>query len=189
MVLFHSVYGLRPAVIAAAERFRAAGHTVTTPDLYGGAVFGDLAEARRFRDGLGLDTLTRRALAAVEDLPADLVYSGFSLGGGLAGELAMQRQGARAALLFSVAVPPEDGQTWPPAVPAEVHYAVGDPFVPPDEVDGLRTAVTRAGGAFTAFAYSDSGHLFADPGLPDFSPRAAELMWPRTIEFLAGTAD
>ncbi|MBM0260072.1 hypothetical protein JNW89_28665, partial [Micromonospora sp. 4G55] len=35
IVLFHSVYGLRPAVLAQADRLRAAGHRVVTPDLYG----------------------------------------------------------------------------------------------------------------------------------------------------------
>ena len=185
VVLFHSTYGLRSAVIETADRFRAAGHTVTTPDLYRGTVFGDLDEARRYRDGVGLDTLARRARTAVEDLPADLVYSGFSLGGGLGGELLMQRPGARAGLLFSVAVPPEDGAEWPPGVPAEVHYATGDPFVPPQEVAELRAAVTGSGGTFSAFAYPDSGHLFTDPGLPGFNPDAAALMWARAGEFLA----
>jgi dienelactone hydrolase len=34
IVLFHSVYGLRPAEITAAGRWRAGGHRVVTPDLY-----------------------------------------------------------------------------------------------------------------------------------------------------------
>ena len=39
ILLFHSVLGLRPAVLADAERLRAAGHDVSTPDLFDGAVF------------------------------------------------------------------------------------------------------------------------------------------------------
>jgi dienelactone hydrolase len=185
VVLFHSIYGRRPAVLEAADRFRSAGHAVATPDLYGGTVFGDLAEARRFRDRLGEGTLTRRARAAVAELPADLIYSGFSMGGGLAAELLMGRPGAGAALLFSVAVPPEGGEQWPAEVPAQVHYAIGDPFVLPEEVDGMRAAVTAAGGEFTGFGYPDSGHLFADPELPDFNPDAAEQMFGRAAEYLA----
>ena len=38
VLLFHSVIGLRPAVLTAAERLRAAGHTVLTPDLFDGVV-------------------------------------------------------------------------------------------------------------------------------------------------------
>ena len=52
VVLFHSVLGLRPGVIAAAERLRAAGHTVHTPDLYDGEVFDDLADGSRKEDTL-----------------------------------------------------------------------------------------------------------------------------------------
>ena len=42
VVLFHSVLGLRPGVIAAGDRLRVAGHKVHTPDLYDGEVFDDL---------------------------------------------------------------------------------------------------------------------------------------------------
>lgn len=42
IVLFHSAYGLRPAVHAAAERLRGAGHTVHTPDLFDGRTFDDI---------------------------------------------------------------------------------------------------------------------------------------------------
>ena len=66
-----------------------------------------------------------------------------------------------------------------------MHYALGDPFVPPDGVDGMRAAVTAADGPFTAFGYPDSGHLFGDPGLPGFSPHAAEQMFERAGEYLA----
>ena len=42
IVLFHSALGLRPGVTAAADRLRAAGQTVHTPDYYDGEVFDDL---------------------------------------------------------------------------------------------------------------------------------------------------
>jgi dienelactone hydrolase len=35
IILFHSVYGLRHVEHAAAQRFRAAGHDVFVPDLFG----------------------------------------------------------------------------------------------------------------------------------------------------------
>jgi dienelactone hydrolase len=54
VVLFHSVLGLRPGVITAAEWLRAAGHTVHTPDLYDGEVFDDFDDGSRKEDALGL---------------------------------------------------------------------------------------------------------------------------------------
>lgn len=47
VVVYHSAYGLRPAVIDFAEQLRAAGHLVHTPDLYDGEVFSDRNDAIR----------------------------------------------------------------------------------------------------------------------------------------------
>ena len=44
IVLFHSALGLTPGLREFADRLRAAGHTVNTPDLFDGAVFGTLEE-------------------------------------------------------------------------------------------------------------------------------------------------
>jgi dienelactone hydrolase len=44
VLLFHHIQGLTPGVVALADRLRAAGHTVHTPDLYGGVpITGDWA--------------------------------------------------------------------------------------------------------------------------------------------------
>jgi dienelactone hydrolase len=187
VVLFHSIYGRRPAVIAAADRLRDYGHTVETPDLYEGAVFDSLEAAQQYQESRGLDLLLSRAWSAMEDLPTELVYSGFSMGSAIAEEILLARPGAVAALLFSGAIPVDEigTEAWPLMVPAEVHYAAGDPFVEQWEVDGLQQDVTSSGGAFTAFSYAGAGHLFADPGLPDYDGESAELMWQRAGEFLA----
>jgi len=47
IMLFHSTYGLRPAVRAAADRLRAAGHEVWTPDLFEGHTFETVEELRQ----------------------------------------------------------------------------------------------------------------------------------------------
>jgi dienelactone hydrolase len=107
VVLFHSVLGLRPGVIAAAERLRAAGHTVHTPDLYDGEVFDDLDDGSRKEDALGYQEIARRAREAVAELPAGLVFAGFSLGAVHAEVLAASRAGALGAVLMHGAVPVE----------------------------------------------------------------------------------
>jgi hypothetical protein len=48
-------------VISAAERLRAAGHTVHTPDYYDGEVFDDLDEGMRKEEALGYQEISRRA--------------------------------------------------------------------------------------------------------------------------------
>ncbi|MBX3140547.1 MAG: dienelactone hydrolase family protein [Trueperaceae bacterium] len=44
LVLFHHVLGLTPGIIALADRLRAGGHTVHTPDMYEGKRFATLDE-------------------------------------------------------------------------------------------------------------------------------------------------
>jgi dienelactone hydrolase len=139
VVLFHSVLGLRPGVIAAAERLRAAGHTLHTPDYYDGEVFDDLDEGMRKEAELGYQEIARRARESVAGLPEGLVYAGFSLGAVHAEVLAASRPGALGAVLMAGAVPVEalkeyfGVERWPEGVPLQMHYAADDPWVEPEK--------------------------------------------------------
>jgi dienelactone hydrolase len=189
IVLFHSALGLRSGVTAAADRLREAGHTVHAPDYYDGEVFDDLDDGLRKRDELGYAEITQRAREAVADLPAGLVFAGFSLGAVPAELLAAARPGARGALLMHAAIPVEElggfgVERWPAGVPVQVHYAAEDPWVEAEEVAALGGAVKEAGAAFEEYAYPGSGHLFADPDLPEYDRASSEAMWRRALAFL-----
>ena len=129
VVLFHSVLGLRSGVFALAERLRAAGHTVHTPDLFDGEVFDDLEDGMRKEEALGYQEIARRAKESVSGLPEGLVYAGFSMGAVHAEVLAVERPGALGVVLMAGAVPVEDlkeyfgMERWPEGMPAQVHYA------------------------------------------------------------------
>lgn len=99
IALFHSVLGVRPGVHDAAERLRAAGHSVTTVDQFAGRVFDDYEEASAHTESIGFPTLMQRALDAVERLPDGFVVVGFSNGGGMAEYVATQRRVSGAVLL------------------------------------------------------------------------------------------
>src|SRR5947209_17403283 len=115
VVLFHHAQGLTPGVLSFADELRAAGHVVHVPDLYEGRVFPELSEGLRYaEDEVGSETIIERGRAAADDLPAELVYGGFSLGVLPAQMLAQTRPGARGALLFHSAIPPSEfGGGWP----------------------------------------------------------------------------
>jgi dienelactone hydrolase len=187
VVLFHSVLGLRPAVLATAESLRAAGHVVTTPDLYGGEVFDDMDVAFGHFQRIGVPELLRRTEASVADLPADLVYAGFSNGGVSAEYLAATRPNARGALLLHAALPLAQlgSPAWPAGVPVQVHYAESDPWRSADGVESLSASVRAAGGRFEFFEYPVTGHLFADPGRPEYDADSAAHMLDRMLRFLA----
>jgi dienelactone hydrolase len=185
IVLFHSAQGLRPAVRSWADRLRAAGHRVHTPDLFDGEVFDQLADGVRKRDALGIPELIRRAQAAVAELPSSLVCAGFSMGAASAEFLAATRPGATAAILMHGALDPGavGAETWP-RVPVAVHYAKGDSWVDTEQVRSLERAVQASGAAVATHVYEGGGHLFADEASPDYDRASAELMFERTLAFL-----
>lgn len=94
VVLFHHAQGLTPGVTAFADELRRAGHVVHTPDLFQGRTFGTVAEGLSHAEELGFAQVTERGVRAVEGLPAELVYAGFSLGVLPAQMLAQTRPGA-----------------------------------------------------------------------------------------------
>ena len=135
VVMFHSVLGLSPGVFSAAERLRAVGHTLHTPDFFDGEVFDDLEEGMRKEEALGFQEIARRARDSVAGLPEGLVFCGFSLGAVHAEALAASRPGALGAVLMAGAVPVEALEEyfgidrWPEGVAVRVHYAADDPWV------------------------------------------------------------
>ena len=78
IALFHFVFGLRPVELDAADRLRAAGHDVVTPDLYAGQVASTLDEGFDIKDRIGWDTITRRAFDAMAELPPHSALVGVS---------------------------------------------------------------------------------------------------------------
>jgi dienelactone hydrolase len=191
VVVFHSVLGLRPGVLGAADRMRAAGHTVHTPDLFEGEVFDDIDDGMRKEESLGYREIARRTEEAVTGLPAGLVFAGFSMGISYAEWLTASRPGALGAVLMHGAVPVEalteyfGVERWPAGVPVQVHYAVDDPWVEVEqEVVPLGEDVRGAGAEFEEYVYPGSAHLFADPDLAEYDRASSEAMWERVIAFL-----
>jgi dienelactone hydrolase len=191
VVVFHSVLGLRPGVLGAADRMRAAGHTVHTPDLFEGEVFDDIDDGMRKEESLGYREIARRTEEAVTGLPAGLVFAGFSMGISYAEWLTASRPGALGAVLMHGAVPVEalteyfGVERWPEGVPVQVHYAVDDPWVEVEqEVVPLGEDVRGAGAEFEEYVYPGSAHLFADPDLAEYDRASSEAMWERVIAFL-----
>ncbi|MBW3086164.1 hypothetical protein KEM60_02375 [Austwickia sp. TVS 96-490-7B] len=188
VVVFHSALGLRPGIVDAASRLADHGHRVHTPDLYDGQAFeggreGYAAGMMRMED-LGWTAVVDRAWAAVDDLPQSVVYLGFSMGAGIAQEMAIHRPGARGAVLIGGGGAYDD-EPWPLGVPVDCHHMVDDPWV--DEYAPVRLArlAARAGSCSSVYLYPGDQHLFSDPGLDEeFDSDLTELMWRRIMRFL-----
>ena len=186
VVLFHHAQGLTPGVNAFAGELRRAAHTVHTPDLFEGRTFDTVEEGVSYAEELGFGQVIERGVRAVEGLPAELVYAGFSLGVLPAQKLAQTRPGARGALLFHSCVPvSEFSSAWPDGVPVQVHAMNADPFFVGEDFDAARALVDQAKDA-ELFLYPGEQHLFADSSLPSYDPDATALLTQRVLDFLSG---
>jgi len=185
VVLFHHALGLNPGIAAFADELRHAEHTVHTPDLFEGRTFGSIEEGMGYVEQVGFGEIIERGTRAVDTLPAEVVYAGFSLGVLPAQKLAQTRPGARGALLFYSCVPvTEFSPTWPDEVPAQIHGMDADPFfVGEGDIDAARDLVEQAKDA-ELFLYQGDQHYFADSTQPSFDPEATSLLIQRVLEFL-----
>jgi dienelactone hydrolase len=185
VVLFHHAQGLTEGVLAFAERLREAGHTVHNPDLYDGRTFDNLDEGIGYARETGFDTIAQRGAQAAGELPAELVYAGFSLGVLPAQSLAQTRPGARGALLLEACFPTSEFGGWPADVPVQVHGMSADPFFAEEggDLDAARALVKEAGDA-ELFLYDGNQHLFADSTLASYDKEAAALLTERVLDFL-----
>jgi dienelactone hydrolase len=183
VVVFHHALGLTDAMRGFADDLREAGHTVHTPDLFDGRTFETIEDGMAYSDEHGGPlAAVERARAAVEPLPSEVVYVGFSLGVLPAQSLAQTRPSARGAVLCYAALPL--GQwgdnwpaTWPDGVRLQLHILEGD-----EDVELARELENTVDGA-ELFVYPGSEHYFAE-----HDAEAAALLKQRVLDFLAPEA-
>jgi dienelactone hydrolase len=189
VVLFHHVQGLTDGVRAFADELRAGGHTVHTPDLFDGERPSTIDDGIALVQSIGDEVLTERADAAVADLPAGLVYGGFSFGEATAQRLAQTRPGARGALLYESCIPITGEWAfgpWPAGVPVQIHGMDKDPFFALEgDIDAARELVATVGPDLAAlFTYPGDRHLFTDSSLSSYDADATALVLQRSRELL-----
>jgi dienelactone hydrolase len=183
VVVFHHALGLTDVVHGFADDLRAGGHTVHTPDLFGGRTFESIEEGMAYYEERGGPmAVVERARAAVEELPSEVVYVGFSLGVPPAQSLAQTRPGARGAVLCYAALPlGQWGENWPAAWPdgvrLQLHILEGD-----EDLEFARGLETTVAGA-ELFVYPGSEHYFAE-----HDAEAAALLKQRVLDFLVPEA-
>lgn len=184
VVLFHSVLGLRPAVLELAAQLRNQGHSVHTPDLFRGRTFCAIEEGVRYRDELGVEELLRRAYAAVASIGGPTLLAGVSMGCGAAQMLATHRKDVRGLILMHGALAPDEigVERWP-AVPVQIHYAPRDSWVDEDQVLALRDRIVESEMPCELFRYPVDGHLFEDPASGCYSEELTEQMHSRVKDF------
>ena len=184
VILFHHALGLTPGIDQFADELRRDGHTVHTPDLFDGRTFPTLDDGVQHAEEIGFDQVIERGVRAVEHLPTNVVYAGFSLGVLPAQRLAQTRSGTLGALLYYSCIPVSTFGVWPAGVPVQIHGMDADPiFVGEGDVDAARELVasTERG---ELFLYPGDQHYFLDPTLPSYDADAAALAMQHTLTLL-----
>ncbi|MFC8590039.1 dienelactone hydrolase family protein [Streptomyces atroolivaceus] len=185
IMLFHSTFGLRPAVHTAADRLRAAGHEVRVPDLFEGHTFDTVEDGMAFKEQVGKDELLKRAvLAAAPYSDQGLVYAGFSFGASVAQTLALGDAKARGLLLLHGTSDIAENASVD-ELPVQLHVADPDAFESPDWLNSWYLQMQRTGADVEVYRYPGAGHLYTDPDLPDYDQAAADLTWKVSLGFLA----
>jgi dienelactone hydrolase len=187
VLLFHHAQGLTPGVRGFADKLRAAGHTVHTPDLFDGRTFRSIDEGLAHIGEIGFDAMRERGVRVADALPPDLVYAGMSFGVLPAQKLAQTRPGARGALLFYSCLPISGEWAfgpWPDGVAVQIHGMDNDPFfVGEGDIHAAREIVEKAKDA-ELFLYPGDQHYFADSSLPSYDATATALLTTRVLAFL-----
>ncbi len=180
VVLYHHAQGLTAGVRSFAERLRAAGHVVHTPDLFEGKTFSMLADGVAHAEELGPDTVIERGRLAADGFANEVVYAGLSMGVMPAQKLAQTKPGAKGALLIHSCVPLSFFGPWPHGVPLQIHTRGDDEY---GDADVAREVAATVDGA-ELFLYPGDRHLFTDDSLPDYDAEASELVLQRVLAFL-----
>lgn len=189
IVLFHHIQGLTSGVHEFADRLRAGGHTVHTPDSFEGRTFASLDEGEAYCGEVGFDKVRARSVELAEDLRVQ-VYAGFSLGVMPAQQLAQNQPAARALLAYHGFADPKYFDGWPDGVRAQIHAMDHDPFFIGDGADEegdieAARAFVDANADAEMFLYPGSAHLFTDSSLAAYDAGATDLVIERSLAFLA----
>lgn len=185
VLLLHHICGLTSGVHELADTWRAAGHTVATPDLFGGRTFETIAAGNEYVEDVGFTEVRDRAARAADELTDGLVYAGISMGVMAAQSLALTRPGARGAVLLEAFVDPEWSGPWPAGVPAQVHGMDQDRFFAGEGDLDHAAALAASREDVELFVYPGSSHLFEDRSLPSYDAEATALLNDRVLGFLA----
>jgi carboxymethylenebutenolidase len=188
VVVAHDWYGHLPHLRERCDALAGSGMTALAPDLYGGQLTGDEAEAARLAAELDLGVAIERLLLSMEFLRQRGVdrigLLGFSLGGRLALRLTGSTPVGVVATVAAYYAALEPVEREPIGCPVQLHYAEQDFWSTPDLPDRYVEWLTAGGTPVEVYRYPGARHGFANANVPVYRPGSAELSWARTVRFL-----
>ncbi len=195
MVVIQEWWGLNDQIRGVADRLAAAGYRALVPDLYRGKVAVEAKEAEHLMTGLNFaDAAGQDVRGAVQYLKSTgspkVGVTGFCMGGALTLLSAVNVPEADAAVAWYGFPPLEYVDPKKIKAPLLGHFAIHDVPFPIAKVDELEKKLRAANVKFEFHRY-DAKHAFANEtanekklAMLEYNPKAAELAWRRTMDFL-----
>jgi carboxymethylenebutenolidase len=196
IVVIQEWWGLNDQIKGVADKLAAAGYRALVPDLYRGKVAVEAKEAEHLMTGLNFgEAAGQDVRGAVQHLKSTgsrkAGVTGFCMGGALTLLSAVNVPEADAAVAWYGFPPLEYVDPSRIKVPLMAHWATQDEFFPIAKVDELEKKLRAASVKFEFHRY-DAKHAFANETADSkklaplkHDPKAAELAWKRTLDFLA----
>ena len=189
VLVLHAWWGLKPFFKAVCDKLAEQGFTALAPDLYQGRIAKTVDEAKALLDQRDFELMGDTVKAAKDYLISissgkPIAVLGFSMGASWALVVAVNERDISAVVLFYGS----EGVDFTP-VQAKVlgHYAEVDEWEPLDGIKAMEKDMKAAGVDVTLHFYPNVGHWFVEEDRPEYNPKAANLAWERTIEFLKET--
>lgn len=197
IVVIQEWWGMNDQIRGVADKLAAAGYRALVPDLYRGKATVDAKEAEHLMKGLNFgDAAGQDVRGAVQFLKKDSAkvgVTGFCMGGALTILAAVNVPETDAAVVWYGFPPLEYVDASKIKAPMLGHFATRDAAFPIGKVDELEKKLRAASVKFEFHRY-DAKHAFANETadekkleMLEYNPKAAELAWKRTLDFLAKT--
>ncbi|WP_329124241.1 dienelactone hydrolase family protein [Streptomyces sp. NBC_01465] len=192
VIVIQEWWGLTDHIADVADRLAAEGFVVLAPDLYGGSVAHDSAEAFRMMQELPVARGVELLAGAVDCLlerpevtSATVASVGFCMGGGFVVQQAAADPRVSAAVPFYGVIQGELPDF--SGLKAQIlgHYGEQDSTVPPETLDALAEAIQQQSGVTPDFRLYPAGHAFFNDDRPEaYAPGPAAEAWESTLAFL-----
>lgn len=188
VLVVHDYYGQLPHVRQLCDLLAEAGFTALAPDLYGGRLTRNDAEAERML--AELDVVRSRAMltAAARQMrahpsvrPERIGAVGFSMGGWLA--LRIATIGVLDAVVAYYAALERDERSHI-GCPVLVQLAQVDDWDPPETPDAFVAELVASGTTAELHTWPGTRHSFANADVAAYAPDQARWAWAETVDFL-----
>ncbi|RVU20004.1 dienelactone hydrolase family protein [Streptomyces antnestii] len=192
VIVIQEWWGLTDHIADVTDRLAGAGFVALAPDLYGGNVAHEAAEAFRMMRELPVESGVSLLSGAVDYLLARPEVTsrtvgavGFCMGGGFVLYLAAHDRRVSAAVPYYGVIQGEVPDFSGLKAQVQGHYGEHDQSIPVATLQGLRETVRKQSGVDADLRVYPAGHAFFNDGRPEvYDPKASAEAWSSTLEFL-----